>query len=138
MRSVVVALLLLGCTRGAPPAPDARPVMSSNEEERGATMCSKYVERVCACAASDPSLRDACELSRGQPEAVRMHLDVLHGAPLAHVSPTGELVQDAGAAARRPPLNDGERRLTEASLREVVAACVKLDAELDPAKCPRR
>lgn len=140
MKRVLWVLLLAACTKGPPPAPDARPAMSANEEDRGLTICQKYVERVCACAATDPSLADTCALAKGQPEAVRMHLDVLHGAPLAHVSATGEIVLDAGAAAaaRRPPLNEGERRLTEASLRDVVAACVKMDAELAPAKCPRR
>jgi hypothetical protein len=135
---ILVLALLLGCSRGAPPAPDARPAMSSNERDRGMTLCARYSERVCACAQADPSLADTCALSKGQPEAVRMHLDVLEGAPLAQLSATGEVVNDAGPAGRRPPLNDGERRLTEASLRQIVAACVKLDAELDPAKCPRK
>jgi hypothetical protein len=134
---LLVLVALAACSRGAPSAPDGHPAMSPNERERGVTLCAKYVERVCACAASEPSLKGTCELATAMPEALRMHLDVLEGAPLAQLSPTGELVLDAGAA-RRPPLNEGERRLTEAGMREVIAACVKLDAELDPARCPRR
>jgi hypothetical protein len=108
--------------------------MGEAEQQRAGAICEGYVARVCACAEKDASLRETCELARGQPEAVRMHLDVLHGAPLAQVSPAG---QPLDAGARRGPLNDKERRLTEESLRKVVAACVKLDADLDPARCPR-
>lgn len=129
-------VLLLACEKGEPPKPDEHPAMAAVEQERAQALCDKYVERVCACADRDASLRGACDLAKGQPEAVRMHLDVLHGAPLADLSPTGE-VRDA-APVKRGPLNENERRLTESSLRKVVAGCVKLDAELDPAKCPRR
>jgi hypothetical protein len=129
----------LACTRSAePPPPSDHPPMAAAEKERAATICQKYVDRVCGCAASDPSLRDACDMAHAQPDAVRMHLDVLGGAPLAEVSPGGEVKGGATAGKPRPPLNENERRLTEASLRKVVAACVKLDAELDPTKCPRR
>ncbi len=135
MRALALALLLGGaaCSRGAtePEKPPGPPVMSAAERERGVTICQKYVERVCACADED-----ACALARAQPEAVRLHLDVLDGAPLADVSPTGEVAAKTGQ--KRPPLNDRERHLTEESLRTIIAACVKLDAALDPATCPRR
>ena len=134
MRGAALALLLVGCERGAEPPPGGPPPMAEAEQRRAGDLCESYVTRVCACAAKDASLRETCELAKGQPEAVRMHLDVLHGAPLAQVAPGG---QPLDAGGRRGPLNEGERRLTEASLRKVVAACVKLDAELDPARCPR-
>jgi hypothetical protein len=132
---VALLALLFACHKTEAPAPGEHPPMGEAEKRRAGEICDGYVARVCACAEKDPSLGDACALARGQPEAVRMHLDVLHGAPLAQVGPGGELL-DAGA--RRGPLNENERRLTEASLRKVVAACVKLDAELDPDRCPRR
>jgi hypothetical protein len=109
--------------------------MAASEEERGVKLCQAYVDRVCACAARDPALKDTCDLARGQPSAVRMHLEVLHGAPLAKVGDKGQVEREEGGG-KRPPLNPGERRLTEASLRKVIAACVELDGKL-PSSCPR-
>jgi hypothetical protein len=128
-------LVLAACQKAAEPTPAGPAPMAAAEKDRAATICEKYVERVCACAAREPALADACALAKGQPEAVRMHLDVLEGAPLRSFGASGEPV-DAGTG-RRGPLNEEERRLTESSLRKVVAACVKLDADLDPARCPR-
>ena len=135
MRRLALAALLVACQKSEPAPPEEHPAMGEAEQRRAGAICDGYVARVCACAEREPSLRDACELAKGQPEAVRLHLDVLHGAPLAQVTPGGQLL-DAGAP--RGPLNENERRLTESSLRKVVAACVKLDAELDPDRCPRR
>jgi len=141
MRRLAFLLILCACekTREAPP-PDEHPPMAQAEEERGAKLCQAYVDRVCGCAAKDPSLKDTCDLAKAEPSAVRMHLDVLHGAPLASVGTNGEVAKDSRStpAAKRPPLNEEERRLTEGSLRKVIAACVELDAKLDPARCPRR
>lgn len=133
-------LALVACSKGAPEEkpPSGPAPMSTAERQRGVKICEAYVARVCRCAEGDPELRDACELGKAQPEAVRMHLDVLDGAPLAQVTATGEAAPVTGAASgKRPPLNEGERRVTESSLRKVIAACVKLDAELDPGRCPR-
>lgn len=138
-RAWLLVAAVTACSRGGAagaPAPDpAHPPMSAAEKERATALCAGYARRVCACAEHDAALRETCDLARGEPEAVRMHLDVLAGAPLAAVTPAGKV--KASAARRRAPLNDRERRLTEASLRKVVAACVKLDAALDPARCPR-
>jgi hypothetical protein len=141
MRFLLVLLLVGACekTREAPP-PNEHPPMAETEEERGAKLCQAYADRICRCAdndAKDLSLRDACDLAKASPSAVRMHLDVLHGAPLASVDSSGKVAKDAQAAQKRPPLNENERRLTEASLRKVIAACVELDAQLSPSKCPR-
>lgn len=138
MRWIVLVLAVASCDKGPGVAPpDEHPPMAQPEEERGAKLCQAYVDRVCACAAKDPALVDTCELAKGQPSAVRMHLEVLRGAPLATVAANGELARDAGPSGKRPPLNENERRLTESSLRKVIAACVELDAKLDPQKCPR-
>jgi hypothetical protein len=129
-------LLLAACARSPSEAPAKPETMSADEEERAVRLCQSYMERVCACADRDATLRDTCDLAKGEPSAVRMHLEVLHGAPLASVGPGGKLDERA-PARRRPELNDSERALTEASLRKVVAACVQLDAALDPGHCPR-
>lgn len=137
-RLLLVAAALLGCAKSEPAKVDEHPPMSTGERERAGTICTKYVERVCACAERDPGLKDACDLAKAQPEAVKMHLDVLEGAPLAELGAAGEVKPAAPTAGKRGPLNDNERRLTENSLRKVVAACVKLDSDLDLARCPRR
>ena len=135
---LTVVLTFAACDKGpGVTPPDEHPPMAPPEQERGAKLCQTYVDRVCACAKTDAALVDTCELSKGQPSAVRMHLDVLGGAPLATVGPNGELGKDVAASGKRPPLNESERRLTESSLRKVIAACVELDAKLDPLKCPR-
>lgn len=142
-RWVLVLALVGACekTREAPP-PDEHPPMAATEEERGAKLCQAYADRICKCADNAPkdlSLRDACDLAKAEPSAVRMHLDVLHGAPLASVDSSGQVAKDPAQAppAKRPPLNENERRIAESSLRKVIAACVELDAQLSPAKCPR-
>jgi hypothetical protein len=134
-----VLLVLAACSKSVepPPVDDEHPPMTADEEARGVRLCQAYADRVCACAARTKSLLDTCDLAKGQPSAVRMHLEVLHGAPLANVSPTGQVIEDKAEPQRRGPLNENERRLTEASLRKVIAACVELDARLEPATCPR-
>ena len=120
MRPVLLLFLMLtACDKAAAPPPGPPP-MSAAERERATEACRAYVDRLCGCAQSDPSLANRCELSRAQPEAVALHRDLLDGK-----GPKG-------------PLNPEERALTEMSLRKIVAACVKGDAELDPRTCPRR
>jgi hypothetical protein len=131
-RALVATLALAACAKEREPPPAAA-AMSAEEEERAGRLCQGYTERVCACAEHDATLRDTCDLAKGQPAAVRMHLEVLHGAPLASFDTDGK----AAAPRKRSPLNEGERQLTEGSLRKIVAACVQLDAQLDPARCPR-
>jgi hypothetical protein len=132
MRWVLAAVLVAACAKEKEPPPPASG-MSADEQERGARLCQSYMERVCACASKDESLRDTCDLAKGQPSAVRMHLEVLNGAPLASFDASGK----ASAPRKREPLNEKERTLTEDSLRKVIAACVQLDAQLDPGRCPR-
>jgi len=115
----VVVFWFAACDKAASPPPGP-PAMSAAEQGRATEACRVYVDRLCACAETDRALADRCELSRAQPEAVALHRDLLDGK-----GPKG-------------PLNADERTLTEASLRKIVAACVKGDAELDPRTCPRR
>jgi hypothetical protein len=132
--------LLLACTSSPPAEPVAsdHPPMAVAEEERGTALCQAYMTRVCACAEHDASLRDTCDLAKAMPSAVRMHLDVLHGAPLAGVGESGKVDERTGPAPKRGPLNENERRLAESSLRKVIAGCVQLDGQLEPARCPRQ
>jgi len=119
MRAVLLALLLAACDKPAA-APPGSPPMSDAEKDRATEACKTYVDRLCACAGTVPALKDTCDLARAQPEAVALHRDLLDGK-----GPKG-------------PLNPEERELTETSLRKIVSACVKGDAELDPKTCPRR
>jgi hypothetical protein len=104
------------------------PRMADVEQQRAVQICEGYVARLCACAAKerDAALAEQCDLARGQPEAVRLDLALLHGIVI---------VPDAGE--KHTVLNANERRVTEAALRKVVAACAQADAALDPARCPR-
>lgn len=111
-------VVLAGCDR--PAADQGPPAMPQAEKDRAVEICKSYVARLCACADADATLRDQCDLARAQPEAVDMHLAILAGK-----GPKG-------------PLGTEERGLMEASLRKVVAACVRGDAALDPHKCPRK
>src|SRR5262249_13550736 len=129
MRWLLVLTLLGACeTTREPPPPDEHPPMAASEEERGTKLCQAYADRVCRCAEKAASLPDTCDLAKAEPSAVRMHLDVLHGAPLASVDSSGKPQAAEQPAAKRPPLNENERRLAESSLRKVIAACVELDA----------
>ncbi len=117
MRALALLVVLAACDKSPEPGPPAMPQV---EKDRAVAICAGYVARLCACAGTDLALRDACDLARAQPEAIDMHLAILAGK-----GPKGQLGAD-------------ERGLMEASLRKIVAACVRSDAELDPHKCPRK
>ena len=117
MRTVLALLVVLGCSRETEKKPEGPEPMKKEERERGVQLCEGWVARVCACAEKDPSLREPCDLARSQPEALRMPLALLDGA--------------------EGPLNDRERRMTEAAARKIVAACVKADAALPLERCAR-
>jgi hypothetical protein len=115
MRALAL-LLLLGCTaeKTVDPGP---PRMEKPERDRGMALCTGYVTRLCRCAESDPSLREACDLAKGMPQGLELHIELLDG--------------------QKGALNTRERALTEQSARKAVAACVEADARLDPGKCAR-
>jgi hypothetical protein len=123
MRALLIGLWLAfvagaaACDKPPEPVP---PAMPQAEKDRAVEICGTYVARLCACANADLALRDACDLARAQPQAIDMHLSILAGK-----GPKG-------------PLGIEERGLMEISLRKIVAACVRSDAELDPHKCPRK
>ena len=121
MRGLLVATLwLASCSpeQAEPPGKAGPPPMKVEEQERGMALCEGYVARLCACADRDTSLQEQCELARAQPEALELPLKMLGGS--------------------EGRLNDHERRLTEASARKIIAACVKADGALALDRCPRR
>jgi len=121
VRQALAALLCLAACSAEKAEPKARegpPPMTQEEQARGLALCEGYVTRLCACAEEDASLKDPCELARAQPEALRLPLKMLGGS--------------------EGPLNETERRLTEAAARKIIAACVKSDGALALDRCPRR
>jgi hypothetical protein len=126
MRWALLLMCVAACQDRAAPQDDPSK-MKPAEQLRDLEICKKYVERLCGCAEQDPSLKDQCELARGQPQAVELHMSLLKGIM---ISPDGGEVH--------AELNPKERRMTEESLRKIVAACVAADSALDPKSCPRR
>jgi hypothetical protein len=121
----LLVLLCVACQEKAAPQDDPSR-MKPAEQERDLEICKKYVQRLCACAENDPSLKDQCELAKGQPQAVELHMSLLRG-----------IMMNADGGEVHADLNPKERRMTEESLRKIVAACVAADAALDPKSCPR-
>jgi hypothetical protein len=115
---LITALAAAACAKQEEAKPtDTRPKMAEGEMERGLGLCKAYVERLCACAANDPSLVDDCDLARSQPDGLGLHVALLKGA--------------------KGPLNDEERRITESAARKTIQACADADGALDLSACPR-
>ncbi len=91
------------------------------EAKRGLEICDHFVERLCACAKTDPSLADACRLQSSMPAALRMQLRAADG----------DDGLDGGPPSKR------ERAELEAQARKTINACLRADGELDPKVCPR-
>jgi hypothetical protein len=91
--------------------------MSPERLEQGMTLCLGYVQRVCACAEKDAAFKDECSLAAGRPEALKLVIRVLAG--------------------QMGPISTQERKEQEAGAQKIIAACVKADGALDPARCPR-
>ena len=71
-------VLAIACSkREAPPASEPpAPQMSAAEIQRSQDACKAYVDKACACAAQNPAAKDACDLSRALPDAVRIGVEV--------------------------------------------------------------
>jgi hypothetical protein len=83
MNRLVLALLLVGACakKSEEPAPGsgsgpAVPALSAEEAQRGRDACADYVQKVCACAAKLPAVKQQCDLARSLPDAVRLGLEV--------------------------------------------------------------
>ena len=114
--ALLALLLLAGCFGDSGSSAEAQQGMGKAEKDRALALCQAYVDRVCACVATDPTLRDPCDLARGQPDSIRLYLGMMNG---------------------KKRLTENDRLQTEAELRKTVAACVKADSALDLQKCPR-
>ncbi len=93
--------------------------LTPEEVGQGMQLCRGYVARLCRCAdlTKDTRLRDECDLSRSQPEGLTMTVRYLAGS--------------------EGPISTRERLEAEAGARKIIAACVRADSALDPARCPR-
>jgi hypothetical protein len=127
--AVLLAVLLVaaGCKKDAAeegggatargPGGDQSKSIGQDEVNQGMALCRGLVDRLCRCADKDASMKDACDLARARPDALAMHVKYLGGS--------------------EGPISTRERLEAEAGARKVIAACVKADSALDPARCPR-
>jgi hypothetical protein len=113
--ALVAALALAGCKK-EDAAPGRPPPIGKAERQRGGEACTRYVERLCACAEKKPErpeLADRCQMKKAKPEALKLALEV-DDDPHAHP-------QDIF--------------LAQESARQVIAKCIEENAALD-AECP--
>jgi hypothetical protein len=76
-----------------PPPPPARaPGMPATEIKRAQDACKAYVDQVCSCARTVPTLEQPCRLARALPDAIQVSLEV--GASADTVQRDVRQVQD--------------------------------------------
>jgi len=125
MRAAVAVLWLVcalaACAKksaDAPPPPieaaDRPDIVPAAEIQRGKDACAGYVERACACAKTVPAATEACNLSRGEPEAIRISLEVSQSTD-----------------STRKDVIDAER-----NIRKIVKSCIEETAKLPALGCP--
>ena len=78
MKRFLLVLALVACKKSAEPPPPTEvvPQMSAAEIQRSQDACRVYVEKACACAEKNPAAKEACDLSKALPDAVRIGLEV--------------------------------------------------------------
>jgi hypothetical protein len=121
VKSLLAALLLVAsCAKSAPdehaaPAAGEGPpeLVSPSEIQRAKDACADYVAHACACAATVPAAVKTCELAKGEPDAIRVSLEVA-------LSPD---------SARKDAI-DAQR-----SVRKIAKACVEDLAQLPALGC---
>jgi hypothetical protein len=109
--------LAAGCSKSTepPPKPDKPgPAIPQAEVRRATEACEGYATRVCACAETQPKAKTACELSRGQVEAIAI----------------AERLASNPQAAREDALQAAD------SIRKTTKACVEMTAQLVELGCP--
>ena len=83
MTRLVLALVLalVACSKADEPKRTGKvPALSEAEIQRSQDACNVYVTKACACANENPAAKEACDLARALPDAVRMDLGVA-GSP---------------------------------------------------------
>lgn len=105
----------VGCNKEEVPKQSLVTPMPKEEVERAEKACKTYVERVCACAKTDPKMQEECALSKGRPSALQVNLELLGSSGL----------------------EDVELKAVKVEARKIAAACFEADARLESQICPR-
>jgi 1-aminocyclopropane-1-carboxylate deaminase/D-cysteine desulfhydrase-like pyridoxal-dependent ACC family enzyme len=81
MKRALLLCLLLACSKKqeAPKQQKVAP-MSATEIQRSQDACTTYVDKICACAGSNASLADQCNLAKALPDAIRIGVEVSQSA----------------------------------------------------------
>lgn len=116
MKWLLIWAACVGCKQPSDaPAPSGPvPVMSASEVKRDQDACKAYVEKVCACAETNPAMKQPCDRARAFPDAMQVALDVAVTAD----------------STRRDVLQAHE------SVRTIAKKCIEETAKLPAASCP--
>jgi hypothetical protein len=124
-RALAALLVCVACAACAKAAPDQPPASGSAaaegppelvppaEIQRARDACADYVARACACAKTVPAVQHECDLSKGEPEAIRLSLEV----------------------AQSPDSSRKDAIDAQRSVRKVAKACVEALAKLPTLGC---
>jgi hypothetical protein len=88
--------------------------MPASEVKRDQDACKAYVDKVCACAETNPAMKEPCTRARALPDAMQVGLDVATNAE----STRRDVVQ------------------THDSVRKIAKKCIEEIAKLPAAGCP--
>jgi hypothetical protein len=110
----LACVTLAGCAKKkeAPPAPPPVKAMSADEIQRGKDACQAYVDKACACTAPDAAR--LCQLAKGQPESIRLALEI----------------------AQAPDAKPDVAEQSYDSVRKTTKACIEDMAKLPSQGCP--
>jgi hypothetical protein len=119
---LLVAAAAAACSKSdPPPAPtgsgsvEARPtIVPAAEIARAKEACDAYVTRACECAKTVPAAVKVCELSHGEPEAIRISLEV----------------------SQSPDSSPKDALDAQHNVRKIAKSCVEEPAKLPELGCP--
>jgi hypothetical protein len=75
-RALLLCLLLACAKKQEAPREHKVPAMSPTEIQRSEDACKTYVAKICACAGSNASLAEQCDLAKALPDAIRIGVEV--------------------------------------------------------------
>ena len=113
-RALLLCLLLACAKKQEPPPPSKVPALSAEEIQRSQDACKTYVDKVCACAATVPAVKQQCDLAKALPEAVQIGVDV----------------------AANPETKPQDIYGAQGSVRKAVKTCIEQMAKLPSLGCP--